>query len=294
MVHPRSVAATPDQSAGFWAGTPLCPLLPPVQRIARRVLVAIALLSAGLILPANAGTSDLANVAPSEVDVALVLAVDASSSMDDAERKLQRAGYAAALTAPRVMEAIKYGRRGRIAVIFFEWGNQDAQVVIAPWTIVDGAESAAKLARTIAEAPSQDLQRTSISAALDFANRALLQSGLKATREVIDVSGDGPNNDGVVVSEARDRLVARGVTINGLPIVTKSPSDWMSMPDLDEYYEHCVIGGDGSFMIPVRGMENFGRALEMKLVLEIAGITLDHPAVMPAITRDWKTCRIYE
>ena len=238
--------------------------------------------------------NSLANAAPTEVDVALVLAVDASSSMDDGERKLQRQGYAEALTSPPVLTAIREGRKGRIAVTFFEWGNRDAQVVVAPWTIIDTPEAAGRLARVIAETPSQDLQRTSISAALDFAGTLLAQSGVKAAREVIDVSGDGPNNDGVIVSEARDRLVARGVTINGLPIVTKSPSDWMSMPDLDEYYDHCVIGGEGSFVVPVRGMENFGRALQMKLVLEIAGLTRDLPTVVPVIKRDWSTCHLYE
>jgi Mg-chelatase subunit ChlD len=237
-------------------------------------------------------TADLAS--NTEVDVALVLAVDASSSMDTGERRLQRKGYATALTSRPVLDAIEHGTQHRIAVIFFEWGSTDQQVIVAPWQIVDGPEAARNLAKTISETPSQDLQRTSISAALEFAGTLLAQSGLKAERQVIDVSGDGPNNDGMVVSDARDRIIARGISINGLPIVTKSTTDMFSIPDLDQYYEHCVIGGEGSFMIPVRGMENFSKALELKLVMEIAGIRQDRPRVMPAGGRDWSTCHIYD
>ncbi len=254
----------------------------------------LVLLTAAMERPAAATPPSLANVSPAEVDVALVLAVDASSSMDDGERVLQRDGYAKALTSSRVLDAIKFGRQRRIAVTFFEWGSQDSQVVVAPWTIIDGPDAARALASRIAETPSKDLQRTSISAALAFAGKLLSESGLRAAREVIDVSGDGPNNDGIVASDARDALVARGVTINGLPIVTKSSDDWLAMPDLDQYYEHCVIGGEGAFVIPVKGMENFGKALEMKLIMEIAGLTRDHPAVMPAAERDWSNCKIYE
>ncbi len=228
-----------------------------------------------------------------QVDVALVLAVDASSSMDDGERRMQRNGYASALRSQPVMDAIAHGTQHRIAIVFFEWGSADHQVIVAPWQIVDSPASAEALAQVIAETPSQDLQRTSISAALNFAGTLLAQSGLKADRQVIDVSGDGPNNDGIVVSQVRDQLVSRGISINGLPIVTKSPNDFLTMPDLDQYYQHCVIGGDGSFMIPVRGMENFGRALQMKLIIEIADTT-ERAEVQPAVQRDWSTCHIYE
>jgi Protein of unknown function (DUF1194) len=255
---------------------------------------AAALICLSAVGPSRAAEPNLANAAPTRVDVALVLAVDASSSMDDGERQLQRSGYAKALTSQHVLSAIHDGRNGRIAVTFFEWGSQDAQVVVAPWTIIDSPEAAEQLARRIADTPSQDLQRTSISAALSFAGKLLAESGVNAVREVIDVSGDGPNNDGVVVSDARDALVARGITINGLPILTKAKDDWLAMPDLDAYYEHCVIGGEGSFVVPVRGMQNFGKALEMKLVLEIAGIMADQPKVIPAAERDWSNCRLFE
>jgi hypothetical protein len=257
------------------------------------LLLALGMLL-GMAKLAHAGPSTLANVAPTEVDVALVLAVDASSSMDEGERRMQRDGYATALVSDRVLQAIKFGHKGKIAVTYFEWGSQDAQYVIAPWTIIDGPEAARHFSQKIASEPWHDLQRTSISAALAFAGDLLSKSGLHPEREVIDVSGDGPNNEGVVVSEARDALVQRGVVINGLPIVTKSPDDWLTMPDLDEYYEHCVIGGEGSFMIPVRGMTNFGAALEMKLVMEIAGIKQDKPRIIPAADHDWSTCHLYE
>ena len=269
-----------------------------VQSAASRPGVWIKFVTFGLLLaialPTGAGAGQLANVTPSEVDVALVLAVDASSSMDETERRMQRDGYATALVSSQVLDAIKFGHKGRIAVTYFEWGSADAQYIIAPWTIIDGPEAAQNFSRRIAAEPWHDLQRTSISAALAFAGTLLAQSGVHPVREVIDVSGDGPNNDGIVVSEARDALVKRGVIINGLPIVTKSPEDWLTMPDLDQYYEHCVIGGDGSFMIPVRGMTNFGAALQMKLVMEIAGIKRDQPTVLPAAERDWSSCRIFE
>jgi hypothetical protein len=251
-----------------------------------------------LVLPvkhASAGQSMLANVTPTDVDVALVLAVDASSSMDDGERRMQRDGYAKALVSDPVIHAIKFGHKGRIAVTYFEWGSADHQHIIAPWTIIDGPEAARRLAKRIADEPWQDLERTSIGAALAFAGQLFDASGVHAVRRVIDVSGDGPNNDGIVVSEARDALVARGITINGLPIVTKTADDWLSMPDLDDYYDHCVIGGEGAFMIPVRGMNNFAAALQMKLVMEIAGLRDDQLRIMPAAEkRQWTTCRLYE
>jgi len=274
-----AVAASPGWAAVVWC---------------RCVLIALGLLLAIAPGQARAGQPALANAMPTEVDVALVLAVDASSSMDEGERRMQRDGYATALVSNRVLQAIKFGHKGRIAVTYFEWGSADAQYIIAPWTIIDGPEAADRFSRRIASEPWHDLERTSISAALAFAGDLLAKSGLHAAREVIDVSGDGPNNEGIVVSEARDALVQRGVVINGLPIVTKSPDDWLTMPDLDQYYEHCVIGGEGSFMIPVRGMTNFGAALEMKLVMEIAGIRPARPRVQLASDRDWSSCHLYE
>jgi hypothetical protein len=258
--------------------------------------------SAALLFPTLAGMPDtvaqtkgFANVAPTKVDVALVLAVDASQSMDDDEQHVQRDGYVGALTSPEVLKAIEYGRHRRIAVTYFEWGSQDQQVLVAPWAIIDSPESAREFAHRIASAPLNSLQRTSISAALSYAGELFDRSGLDATRRVVDVSGDGPNNQGPVVSEARDTLVSQGVTINGLPIVVKDGTvDWSPIPSLDRYYEDCVIGGEGSFAIPVQGMANFGTALKMKLVLEIAGLAVDQPKVLPAAAPKPVNCRYYE
>jgi hypothetical protein len=248
------------------------------------------------IAPASAALR-LASISP-DVDVALVLAVDASSSMTPEERKLQRDGYAEALTSPAVLQAIADGLHHRIAILMFEWGSIDAKHVIAPWTIIDGPESARAMGKKIRDAPTEDLARTAISAALDYAGTQLAQSGFRADRRVIDVSGDGPNNEGQVVSIARDNLVKRGIIINGLPIIRKTDPggepDWLGIPDLDEYYEHCVIGGEGAFMIPVIGMDNFATALQTKLVTEIANV--EAPSrIIPAAGRDWsRGCKLYE
>lgn len=230
------------------------------------------------------------------VDVALVLAVDASQSMDDEEQGIQRTGYVQALTSPEVLMAIGYGRHKRIAVAYFEWGSFDQQVLVAPWAIIDSAESAAAFAQRITEAPRNNFQRTSISAALSYSDALLAGSGYAAARRVVDVSGDGPNNQGQVVTDLRDKLVSQGITINGLPIIVKdvTPMDWSPIPRLDVYYEECVIGGDGSFSIPVVGMGNFAAALKMKLVMEIAGLTVDRPKVIPAAAPAPINCSYYE
>jgi hypothetical protein len=248
----------------------------------------------------GAAATILAATKSNAVDVALVLAVDASQSMDEGEQKLQREGYVAALTSPEVMKAISIGRAGQIAVTYFEWGSADQQVVVAPWTVIDGPDAAKAFAGRIAAAPYNNLQRTSISAALAFGAKLIDQGGFSTERQVIDVSGDGPNNEGLVVSEVRDRLVDLGITINGLPIVTKQgTADWIEYPPLDQYYETCVVGGVGSFSIPVRGMNNFGAALKMKLVIEIAGLNdpVQQPGigrVIPAAGAPLTNCRYFE
>ncbi|MEJ1156920.1 DUF1194 domain-containing protein [Prosthecomicrobium sp. N25] len=258
------------------------------------LLATLALLALFIPTGADAQARGFANVAPTNVDVALVLAVDASQSMDKEEQTLQRDGYVGALTSEEVLTAISYGRHRRIAVAYFEWGSLDQQVLVAPWTIIDGPDAAKAFAARIGSAPLNNLQRTSISAAMTYAGELFTRSGVNATRKVVDISGDGPNNQGVVVSEARDALVSQGVTINGLPIVIKETNlDWNPIPQLDRYYEDCVIGGEGSFAIPVKGMANFGTALKMKLVLEIAGLTLDLPRVIPAAATT-TNCRYYE
>ncbi len=213
-----------------------------------------------------------------EVDVELVLAVDISQSMDTDEQEVQRAGYVSALTSKEFLEAIQVGPLGRVAVIYMEWGGVDEHFIIADWTVVDDEQSAAQFAASIAEAPLRQVQRTSITSALHKAVHMVQTNQYQGLRQVIDISGDGPNNQGGSVTAARDEMIASGVTINGLPLMMKaSKSTWQAMLNLDHYYEDCVIGGPGSFAIPVRSKEGFADAIRMKLVMEIAGITFDEP-----------------
>lgn len=215
------------------------------------------------------------------VDVALVLAADVSLSMDKGELELQREGYADALSSQIVLDAIRQGHHQRIAVTYFEWGSADKQVVVAPWTVIDGAEAAQRLSDTLRKAPTNELQRTAIGSALAF-SKALLAAAPGSERQVVDISSDGTNNQGVPVTLARAELLATGATINGLPLMPK-PGDWpASQPPLDQYFEECVIGGPGSFSFPAASIETFSTALKTKLVLEIAGIPQTEPRVMRA------------
>jgi hypothetical protein len=255
------------------------PAHPPSSpsRALRGILFALLALMA-----APAMADGLAAAAPKDVDVALVLAADVSLSMDETELSLQRNGYAEALESPEVISAIGAGRRKRIAITYFEWGGVSQQVVVAPWTIVDGPEAARRLAETIRGAPRNSLDRTAVGEALAFAGTLFDAGGLRAERSVIDISGDGISNTGRSVSKARTALIERGVTINGLPIMPRA-DEWLSyMPALDAYYDECVAGGAGSFTLPVAGMDTFAAGLRIKLVLEIAGIPRTEPRVMPA------------
>jgi len=213
-----------------------------------------------------------------EVDVELVLAVDISQSMDTEEQEIQRAGYVSALTSNEFLEAIQVGPIGKIAVMYMEWGGVDEHFVVADWTVVQDSTSAAHFATKIAEAPLRQVQRTSIASALEKSVWMVQNNQYQGLRQVIDISGDGPNNQGGSVTAMRDRMVQSGVTINGLPLMMKSNKNtWQAMLNLDHYYEDCVIGGPGSFAIPVRSKEGFADAIRMKLVMEIAGISMPEP-----------------
>lgn len=260
-------------------------------RLARRALAGFAVALVAATLPAAA--TDLARLPPgAEVDVMLVLAVDASQSMDESEQRVQRNGYVEALTSREVLDAIAMGPTGKIAVAYFEWGSSDNQTLIAPWHIIDGRRAAETFAGRIAAAPLQNLEKTSITAALAYADGLFAAADIVAARKVIDISGDGPNNDGPAATLARDGLVEKGVTINGLPILMGRPEDsvW-NQPALDIYYQDCVIGGAGAFVVPVEGMENFSRALKMKLILEIANLVAPAPGVIPAAGKVTTDCR---
>ena len=223
------------------------------------------------------------------VDVELVLAVDVSGSMDQDERLLQRAGYVAALTHPEVLGAIRSGVYGRVAITFVEWAGPSAQEIIVPWREVADAAGAQALAGELASAPTARIRGTSISGALAFAAPLFENNGYAGLRQVIDVSGDGPNNMGGPVTPVRDAVVARGIVINGLPIMLKGGSGFGSLAALDVYYTDCVIGGPGAFVLPVHEPEALATAIRQKLVLEIAGVParlLPAQATTPAATTD--------
>ncbi len=216
----------------------------------------------------------LADKSPSAipVDVELVLAVDVSYSMDPDEQALQRDGYARAFTSKEFMQALREGANGKIAVTYVEWAGQFDQRIIMPWRLIEGPESADAVAAEIAAAPTRRASRTSISGGLRFASSLFEHSGYRGLRRVIDVSGDGANNSGPPVAPMRDSVVKRGIVINGLPIMLKrANAGTMDIKNLDVYYEDCVIGGPGAFVIPIRKREKFIEAIRTKMVLEVAG-----------------------
>ncbi|MEP9378581.1 DUF1194 domain-containing protein [Aquabacter sp. CN5-332] len=239
----------------------------------RKLGVAVFLAAlAWALAPATASAAP-AQKADNVVDVQLVLAVDISYSMDPDEQALQREGYAAALISSEFLDALKLGPNGRIAVTYVEWAGESEQRVILPWQIVDGPASAKALSDAILATPLRRAYRTSISGALLFSSKLFQSSGYRGLRNVIDVSGDGVNNQGPPVTRVRDEVVSRGVTINGLPLLLKrGTNSAMDVPELDLYYEDCVIGGAGAFVIPVRSTAEFARAIKTKLVLEVAGV----------------------
>ena len=212
------------------------------------------------------------SAAAATVDVELVLAVDISYSMDPDEQALQREGYAAALTSAEFINAVREGQHGKIVVTYVEWAGAGEQRVVVPWRVIEDRESAESFAREIADAPYRRAYRTSISGVLQFAAPLFATSGQRGLRRVIDVSGDGANNHGMPVTIARDDVLARGITINGLPIMLKRPSAAsMDIDHLDVYYEDCVIGGPSAFVIPIHDRTQFKEATRTKLVLEVAG-----------------------
>jgi hypothetical protein len=176
---------------------------------------------------------------------------------------------------------LRSGAHGRIAVTYFEWAGPADQKIIMPWRLIDGPEAAAAVAKEIASAPYRRAPRTSIYGALKFAKSLFDASGFNGTRRIIDVSGDGTNNIGPPVTLARDEVVAAGITVNGLPIMLKRPwGTGTDVANLDVYYEDCVIGGPGSFVIAIHERDQFKDATRTKLVLEIAGLT-PQPRVIP-------------
>lgn len=207
------------------------------------------------------------------VDVALVLAVDVSRSIDEDEARLQREGYRSAVTDPVVLEAIRGGMVGAIAIAYVEWAGIEYQRTTLPWQRVANAQDAQLWAQRLADAPRVSLSWTSISGGLRHARRELADCPHEATRRVIDVSGDGVNNSGPPAEDERDAAVAEGIIINGLPIINDRPTFGRRPPiPLDQYYQESVIGGTGAFMIVAEDFESFGVAVKRKLIREIAGL----------------------
>jgi hypothetical protein len=206
------------------------------------------------------------------VDIELVLAVDVSYSMDMDELAIQREGYAQAIVSKEFLQALKSGPNGRIVVTYFEWAASTDQKLIIPWRLIDGPESADAVAAEIMKTPIRRASRTSISGAINFAMPLFEDNSYRGLRKVIDISGDGPNNNGTPVTMARDAALEKGIVINGLPIMVKEPSySTMDIDNLDYYYEDCVIGGPGSFVVTIKDREKFKDAIRTKLIMEVAG-----------------------
>ena len=213
------------------------------------------------------------------VDAAIALAADVSRSIDDEEFQLQRRGYAAAITDPRFMQAIKAGTHGAIALCFLEWAGSDQLAVVAKWMVIRDGNDAAKFAKILLDAPRSSAGRTAIGAGIDFAVTQLEADGVSAERRIIDVSGDGSNNSGRLVTEARDEAVAKGITINGLAIINEKTSGEPGTfryvhthppGGLPNYYRDNVIGGPGAFVLQIVNFDTFAEAMTNKLLTEIS------------------------
>jgi hypothetical protein len=220
------------------------------------------------------------------VDLLLVLAADVSRSVNQPKFQLQREGYAAAISDKRVLEAISSGRHRRIAVCFVEWSGVSAQKLVIDWTLIGDADSARKFGDQLLELPRSFAERTSISGGIDFAMTLFDLSPYKAARRTIDLSGDGTNNSGRDVTLARDDALAKGVTINGLVILSERPLPWnpehTNPPGgLPNYFRDNVIGGPGAFVIVAEDFNSFGQAIVKKMIAEIAE---RQPAPADAIT----------
>jgi len=235
----------------------------------RTIRIFVTLLLAGVVfIPAAASAAD-------NVDLLLVLAVDVSRSIDATKFQLQREGYAAAISNPHVLEAVQSGRNGKIGLTFVEWSGVGAQRVVVDWTAIGDASSAKDFGDRLLEAPRSFAHRTSISGAIEFAMGQFDRGPFEAARHTIDVSGDGTNNAGRDVAAVRDEAVAKGITINGLVILSDNPMSWN--PDhtnppggLANYYRNNVMGGPGAFVMVAENFNSFGEAIVKKMIAEVA------------------------
>jgi len=251
---------------------------------------------AGNAAPAPRQQADTrAEDAKPAVDIELILAVDVSYSMDMDELAIQREGYAQAIVSKEFLQALKAGPNGKISITYFEWAASSDQKIIIPWRLIDGPETADAVANEIMKTPVRRASRTSISGAIYFAMPLFNEDPYHGLRRVIDISGDGPNNNGAPVTGARDEALSKGIVINGLPIMVKEPSySTMDIDNLDWYYEDCVIGGPGSFVVSIKDREKFKEAIRTKLLLEVAGRQPERPVVRVAEKEPRVSCMIGE
>lgn len=251
------------------------------MKLSRLLQVLALAVSAGLA----AGGAAFAQSAESaqkmqRVDLELVLAVDVSQSMDYDEHTLQRMGYVDAFRHKDVIDAILSGPEGKVAVTVMEWAGDFEPIDLVPWTILDSEKAVRAFAERLANEPINGEQRTSLSNALLSAAQRIEGNDIASHRQVIDISGDGANNAGPPVEDARDYVLERKITINGLPIILNKPMEYFDIDHLDRYYRQCVIGGPAAFMVPVYDLKHLASTIRKKLVLEIAGLEVA-PEVAP-------------
>ena len=218
---------------------------------------------------ALAGTSAARAATP--VDLQLVMAVDVSRSIDEVEAELQRRGYIEAMTNERVIDAILSGENKGIGVCYVEWAGTHYQQTVIDWMLIDSARTARRFSEKLAESPRTSQSWTAVGQGLIYSAKRFEDSPFTSKRRIIDISGDGRTNDGPPAELVRDRLVADGIVINGLPVMMNRtnygrPAD----ATLDKYYEENVVGGPGSFMIVAANFDDFGRAVRSKLIREIS------------------------
>jgi Protein of unknown function (DUF1194) len=232
-----------------------------------RLVALCLLLAVPVTAPANAQDRK-------EVDLALAMAIDISGSIDPDEAKLQREGYVQAFRDPVIVKAILGGSHGRIAVAYYEWSDAWVQRLLIDWTLLDSEAAIEAFATRLASAPISIARRTSISGAIRYAIPLFGRSPFEPERKVLDISGDGSNNDGGLVTDMRYEALKEKIIINGLPIMNDRPNPFgfPSEADLDTYYLHCVTGGPRSFVEVARNFEDFPRAVRKKLLQEVADL----------------------
>jgi hypothetical protein len=230
------------------------------------------------------GASPAAPAARMEpVDVELVIATDVSPSIDGEEAQLQREGTAEAFLDPQVIQAIQAGALGKIGVVYVDFSSRQYNKIVVNWMVIKDRASAAAFATALRNAAPGYGRHTSISEAIELGEFLIQGNNYEGTKKVIDISGDGPNNWGRAVNEVRDEAVRKNITINGLPIV--EDEGFGSYPNLDRYFENCVIGGPGAFVVTARGFRDFARAIRNKLILEIAALKPPAPPLLVKVAQ---------